>query len=431
MKKLKISVAAVCLLCFPLMMRGQADSGGSVTNAMPTSDWGFNLPTHVGTLSYSLTGSEMFLTGYGSGGDAETALSGNLAYLSRSEVDPFSLVYSGGFLFNKYSNTSYSTTYQDLAFSQVLRTKSWTYVVSDAVSYLPSAPTTGLSGIAGVGDVGTPPVQTGIGPEQDILTNYSNRLTNGLSGGATWQIGPSLDLEGSGSWELIHFGGGGTPGIDSNSYSGRFGPTYRIDALSSAGASAYYSYTTYPAYANFKIESEGLDFTYMRSWSRRLNTTFTFGPEVSRGRTLTEIPSSVNLAGSASATYATRTTGFEASFSRGVNAGSGVIFGALSNRVTGTMTRPLSREWQFKLMGDYSRSVGLAPYLGVTPHYNAEFGSVQVSRRLSESLSCYGSYTLLHQTSQNYSIGASAFAGTENVFGFGITFAPAPLIRGR
>lgn len=428
MKKRSISVAGVCLLCLPLVMKGQADSSASVTNTMPSSNFGFNLPIHLGTLSYSLTGSEMLEKYNGSSLNAETAVSGNLAYLSKSEQDPFSMVYSGGYLFNASSDGSYSTTFQDLAVSQVMRTRAWTYVVADALSYLPGAPTTGLSGVAGVGDVGVPPVQTGIGPDQNILTNYSNRLSNGLSGSATWQVSPNLDVEGSASWQLIHFDG--ASGINSNSYSGSFGPNYRIDVRDTVGANVYYSYMTYPSYGNYKIESEGLNFTYTRAWSRRLSTTLTFGPENTHGQTLTNIPAAVNFAGSATASYATRTTGFTATYTRGVNAGSGVIFGALSDTISADINRPVNRNWQFGISGNYSRNVSLAEYMGVLPRYDAAFGAVQLSRRLSDTLSCYGSYTLIHQSSQN-NVGIDAFNGTGNIIGFGITYAPAPLISGR
>ncbi len=122
-------------------------------------------------------------------------------------------------------------------------------MVSDGLSFLPGAPTTGLSGVAGVGDVGVSPVQTGLGPAQDILTNYSNRISNGLNGSATWQIGPSLDLEGSASWQVLHFTGAANPGLDSKTYSGTFGPNYRIDVRDSFGADAYYNYFSYPAFS--------------------------------------------------------------------------------------------------------------------------------------------------------------------------------------
>lgn len=421
----------VCLLGAPAAARAQVDTSAAATNSMPTGGFGFNLPTHLGTLSYSVSGSEMLETGFGNGDvAASTALSGNLAYISKSERDPFSVIYSGGYLFSKVPGSSESSTFQDLAASQVLRTRAWVFVVSDVVSYLPGAPTTGLSGVAGVGDVGVYP-GGGLGPDQNILTNYAERLSNGLSGSATWELGPSLSLEGSASWYLLHFTGNGDPGINSSEYAGSFGPNYRIDARDSVGLSAYYSDFTYPQYGQYKIESEGLNVNFSRDWSRRFSTSFSFGPQITHGTTLVAIPAETYFAGSASARYATRTTGFTASYSRGVNAGSGVIFGAISDTVVVGMNRPLSRDWQLGINAGYARSVGLGAYPGsYVPRYDSVYAGAQVSRRLTESLSCYGSYTALDQTVQN-NLGVNAFTGLNHIFGFGITFAPAPLISAR
>jgi hypothetical protein len=251
-----------------------------------------------------------------------------------------------------------------------------------------------------------------------------------LNGSATWQAGPRLDFEGTGSWDLIHFEGVNNPGIDSNSYSGEVGPHYRIDARSSAGANVYYNYSSYPDQGNFELETKGLSFTYDRAWSRSVSTAFAFGPQITQGRTFSAIPARVNLAGSASLTYATRTTGITATYSRGVNTGSGVIYGGLSDTASIRLTRPISRDWQFGVEGNYSRNQGLAEYMGVLPRYDAVFAAAQVSHRLTETLSCYGSYTVFHQLSNN-NVGVNAFNGTGNVVGFGITYAPAPLISGR
>lgn len=433
MKAARISVLAVAaLLLLPLSVRAQADASASVSNTMPTNSFGFNLPTHLGTLSYSLSGSELLETGYGNGGvDTSTAVSGNLAYISRSERDPFSAVYSGGYLYSTVPGSKTSSTFQNLAASQVLHTRAWVFVVSDAVSYLPGAPTTGLSGIAGVGDIGVYPVQTGIGPDQNILTNYANRSSNGLSGSASWQMTPSVSLEGSASWDILHFVGDNTPGINMDSYSGSFGPNYRIDARDSAGVSAFYSLTTYPSYDGFEFESEGAYLNFNRAWSRRLSTSISFGPEITHGRTIVPVPSQVTGAGSASLSYATRTTGFTVNYTRGANGGSGVLFGTMSDTVSGGMNQPLSRNWLLGVNGSYSRNVGLGVYPGgLVPRYDAVYAGAQVSRRLTETLSCYGSYTAIDQSATN-NVGVNAFTGLNHIFGFGITFAPAPLMSGR
>ncbi len=432
MKALHASLLGALFVCLPTVMLGQAESTASVTNTMPGSNFGFNLPTHVGSLAYSLTGSELIESGYGTGSVyASSVISGNLAYLSKSEQAPFSLVYSGGVVFTGVPGTSGTEFYQNLAASQVYRTRSWSFVVSDAFSYLPGSPTTGLSGVAGVGDVGVFPVQTGLGPNQTILSNNSSRFSNGLDGSATWQVTPSLDLEGSGNWQVLSFTGD-NPGNNTNEIGATFGPNYRIDALNSVGAQAYYQRQTYPGHADYLIETVGANVTYSRTWTRRLNTSFAFGPQRTHGTTIVPIPSQWTLGGNASVTYATRTTGFYGNYSRGVNSGSGIIFGALSDTVGAGLTRPINRDWNLAFQVNYSHDVGLAPIDNLIPTYNSVTGSAQVSRRLTETLSLYGSYSAIAQSAKNQPAGfENAFDGLNHIVSIGITFAPAPLINRR
>ena len=94
-------------------------------------------------------------------------------------------MYSGGYLYSSVPGYPSSSTFQNLAASPGGTTKNWNFVIDDAVSYLPESPTTGLSGIPGVGDIGVEPVQIGDQPAQSILTNYATRVGNGLNGGIT------------------------------------------------------------------------------------------------------------------------------------------------------------------------------------------------------------------------------------------------------
>ena len=279
--------------------------------------------------------------------------------------------------------------------------------------------------------MGVIPVQSGIGPNQTILTSNSSRISNGLQGSATWQTTASLEFEGSGSWQILKFTGD-NPGYNTNDISATFGPNYRIDARNSVGASAFYSQQTYPTYQNYKVETEGVTANYSRAWSRRLNTTIALGPARTHGTTIAPIPSQWNLSGNASLTYATRTTGLSASYDRSINGGSGVVFGAISDTVTLGMNRPINRDWILGMDVGYSHNVGLTPIAGVVPSYDTVFGAAQVSRRLSDSLSMYASYTAISQSAKNQSAAqAAVFNGLNNIFSIGITFAPAPLMSGR
>lgn len=433
----RTSLLSAFLLCLPAAMLGQAEPTGSVSNTMPSNNFGFNLPTHLGTLTYSVSGSEQVESGYtGSGVYAGTTFSGNLGYLSKSENNPFSLVYSGGVTFGNVPGNSTAQFYQNLGASQVYRTKAWVFVVSDSFDYLPNSPTTGLSGVAGVGDVGVNPPQTGIGQSQTILTNNSGRISNGLIGSATWQTSSSLDFEGSATWQIMHFTGGNSGdsaiGYNNDTLGATFGPNYRIDARNSIGATVSYSQQTYPGYQNYLIETQGVTLNYSRAWTRRLSTTVSLGPARTYGHTIAPIPSQINLSGSATASYATRTTGIYATYNRSVTAGSGVIFGALTDTASVGVNRPIDRDWILGLDVGYSHNVGLTPIEGLIPSYDTVFGAAQVSRRLTDTLSMFASYSAISQSANNQPAGqAAVFNGLNNIFSIGITFAPAPLISGR
>ena len=58
----------------------------------------------------------------------------------------------------------------NMSVSQGYIARNWVFNISDSFSFLPQSPTTGLSGIAGVGDLGSTPVQ---GPWKGRLGGYS------------------------------------------------------------------------------------------------------------------------------------------------------------------------------------------------------------------------------------------------------------------
>ncbi len=389
--------------------------------------FGFSLPSVEGTLTYSLSASESFETGYGDGVDYLTALSGSLGYLSSSPNKPFSLVYSGGYLYSAGAGYPSNSTYQNLAASQVWTTKNWNFVVDDAVSYLPESPTTGLSGIPGVGDIGVDPVQIGDQPTQSILTNYATRVGNGLNGGFSRKFGKNLSLNGSASWQILHFAN--NEGINSSMVSASLGPTYHINARSSASADVVYTYTTdtYAGYS-YSFETEGINFSYQRQVSRFFSISVSAGPQrtFGTGEAVVLIPSQTTVVGSASLNYSRRATSASVYFSRATNAGSGVVFGALTNSIGGTVRQQFSRNWQGALTASYSQSSSLSDVAGFAEDYHATYGGGQLSRRLGRSFSAYFSYTAAHQNQVDTVITQPAFSGTSQTFSVGITYSPGP-----
>jgi hypothetical protein len=387
--------------------------------------FGFSLPSVEGTMTYSLSASEAFLTGYGGGLNYSTALSGSLGYLSSSPSKPFSLVYSGGFLYSSVPGYPSASTFQNIAASQVVTTKNWNFVIDDAFSYLPESPTTGLSGIPGVGDIGVDPVQIGDQPSQSILTNYATRIGNGLNGGFTRTLNKSWSINGSASWQVLHFLN--NEGINSSMVTGSAGPSYRINARSSVSANVIYSYTdnTY-AGQSYPFESEGVTLQYQRQLTRFFSMNVSAGPQrtFGSGTSAALIPSQITPIANATLTYSRRTTTASISYSRATNAGSGVVYGALTSSIGGTVRQQFSRNWQGALTASYSQNKSLATIDGFNEDYRATYGGAQVSRRLGRSFSGYFSYTAVTQNQGNVVVVQPAYSGLSQTFSVGITYSP-------
>ncbi len=431
-------VAPLMFAMVGMLAFGQTQgSGASSTSAPASPGFGFTIPTVNGTLTYALSGSESFETGFGTGNVAyTTALGGDFAYFSKSEEQPFSLVYAGGYLNSSVPGTSSSSTYQSLTLSQVVILKRWIFSAADAFSYLPQSPTTGLSGIAGVGDINVAPVQPGVGPDQNILTNYGTRIGNGLNGSVSRQITSRTFIDGSASWQILRFLG--NPGIDSTDTSVTVGPSYRIDARNTVDAGGYYSLITYPGGApsftsgsNPSFTSEGLNLEYQRMWSRTLSTTVSIGPQLTRESNSLLIPSQLSVSARLGIQYTRRFTSTTLSYSHGTNSGSGVVEGAISDSVSLGVQHPLGRNWQAAIDGSYSRSSSLSTIGGIHVDFQSIYGGLQVSRKISRPLFGYLSYTAVTQSGNDLAATQNAFNGLTHIIAIGLTYSPGAIHAGR
>ena len=242
--------------------------------ASPVST-GFALPTAAGSLQYAVSASESIYWGYytPNGASSGTNLSGDLAYISNSKRAPFSAVLAGGRSWSTSNQPSYS--FATLGLSQVLNAGRWMFVLSDGVSYLPGTAITGLSGVPGVGDLGVSPVQVGADTGQGLLTNYSARVNNNVSGNLQRQLTGRTSVNASGSYSILRFvGGSGNGGLESDAESGGAGLSHQFDPRNSLGTN--YSYASYNFVgSNFGVaapsfSSQTATLVYSHQFTRKL-----------------------------------------------------------------------------------------------------------------------------------------------------------------
>jgi len=416
---------SVFILAMPWLSLGRAALGQAIPvgSASPIST-GFLLPRIAGTMSYSLTANETLTTGYYSGGgtDSASGVSGNLAFISSSPRYPISMVFSAGHSFSTSSQPS--TSYLDLALSQVVNTRNWNFILSDLVNYLPGTPSTGLSGVPGAGDLGVAPVGASTG--QGVLTGYSTRVSNTANGSAVRHLTGKTSLSFTGNYSLLTFlGNSPNNGLDSTSYGASIGLNHRIDGRNSFGGTYSYANTSYGA-AQPAFDSQTASMNYSRQLTRLLSMTVAAGPQWSSSSSNSSasapaIPTSINAYATFSLSYIGRFTHYSLSYFHGDNNGFGVVEGARSDSASFTASRSFGRVWNTSFTSAYSHTTSLAAVAAGTFSPQTLVDGVQISRALPHSLSAYASYTLEDQTSAT---GFDLFSGLFQVTSFGLTYAP-------
>lgn len=427
---MKSCVAALALLA--------ATASVACAQALPASTMspsvGPSLPSVDGAFHYALRASEMSEfgnEGFGTGNSA--SFSGDAAYNSTSTAHPFAMIYAGGLLLgNQYGG--HVTTFQNLALSQGLVTGRWHLGVSDSVSYLPQTPTLGLSGIPGVGDLGT---QSGDGPSSGpaggVLTNNSTTVSNALSGSVERELSLRTSISGSGVWSMLRFPKG--DGLENTMFSGDLGLNHRLDARDTISGTAIYSTFSYGGGIDLSMQTRGINAGFERILSSTLKMSVSAGPTWLSSSNSALIPSRVTVSANANLGYTHGFTMMSLGYSRGVNGGSGVQAGAISDNISASISRTYGRDWSASVSGNYTHSSGLVQNSALTGSLTSSFaylsgttnltyGGVQVSRRWTDSLSAFATYNIQHQSIDDTLTSQHAFSGLTQTLGVGISFSP-------
>jgi hypothetical protein len=431
-----LPLAAVLLLLLSAAAYARAQALPAA-EASPIST-GFTLPHAAGSLNYAVSASESIASNrFGnSGTSAYSNFSGDLAFITDSQRDPFSMVFSGGRSWTTSSQPSYS--FLNLAMSQVVSLKRWNFVLLDSVSYMPGTASTGLSGVAGVGDLGAGTISTGEDTGQGVLTGYSTRVTNTSSLSIQRQITGKTSIYAAGSYTMTRFlsnssSNGNNPGLDNNGETASLGLSHRLDARNTIGAGYAYTNSTYTG-NNYGVPEPGFSSQtalgqYTHQFTRKLGISASAGPEWTTVDSAGS-STSTSLFADLSATYTGQFAYSALSYRRSTNGGFGVVGGSLSDSVDFTTGRTFIRVWRCSATAAYTRTENLPTAFVVPFTFHTEVAGGQISRALGRNLSTYVSYTVENQTNQGIAPTVDLFSGLNQVVGFGLIYAPAAIHLG-
>ena len=139
------------------------------------------------------------------------------------------------------------------------------------------------------------------------------------------------------------------------------------------------------------------------------------------------IPNQLNFYMNAGANYGRRLSNYSIRYMHGVNGGSGVQPGALSDTVNATASRTFNAHWNGSASFVYTRTSGLlnvSPANSFNSITNTEYGILQLTHGFSRTISGYASYTAQNQSFNQGVLVPNAFNGMSHIFGIGVSWTP-------
>jgi hypothetical protein len=180
-----------------------------------------------------------------------------------------------------------------------------------------------------------------------------------------------------------------------------------------------YSQFTYPNYS-VSFQSTAAQGGLMHRWTRNLTSNFDVGPQWISSNDTSVVPKSNTIAANATVTYLRRLSSFSTSYTRGVNGGSGYLYGAMFDNVDGTFTHNFEPSLTMGFTGGYQHTNTLSSTGVIT----AEYGGVEATYRLNDSLIVFANYTGTNQSASAIALPSTVITATQNTFGFGIGYQP-------
>jgi hypothetical protein len=374
-----------------------------------------------GALNYNLSYTQIAEFYRGAQGGTQYAIaSGEAAYANSRSARPFTLTYSGGYMWDISGPSTETGFFQHLLVSQGFVRHHWALNLSDDVSYLPYAPTTGFSGIPGVG---TLPSAPGV-PSQPVLTVNTPSIYNTVNATITRTLDRATKISAGGAYTILRFPDGS--GLEENMYQINSQVTQRLNARNSIFGQYAFSHFTYPGYT-ITMGTQSALLGFNRVWNPRLTTSVSAGPEWVRSSDSALIPSSLEPMVSAKASYHTRSTSLTLTYFQGEMGGTGISteFGTSYKDLSATLARSFGRQWSLSATGSYIRTVGLQS-AGVTNGFNgtidAEEAEAAATRQLGRHFSAFANYTAIRQSSSS-ALPSNAVSGLMQIIGFGIRYS--------
>ena len=369
-----------------------------------------------------------------------TSISGGVDVHRTSGDNVMNLSYTSGGMFSNYAGVSNGIV-QGLNFSDKLAFRRSSLSFFDGLNYLPES-SFGFAGLGGVGLPGGTSIGLGTGftPGQSLLTGYGQNLGNSFATELDTFLTPRSSLTLVGGYSLLHYFDSDL--LDFGDFSFRVGYNYQMSRKDTLAV--LYTFSGF-RYSNFNQSING--HTVQASYGRRVTGRLAFqvaaGPQILVSRA--PVTGNTGAAGGGAGSNFTQTywslntslqwqaarNSFGLSYNHSATGGSGVFAGAITDTVTGSASRQVSRTFSDGLNFGFARNTGLA-VTNVTPTnqiYDYWFVGANLSHPVGRAMGLTFSYQMQYQDS-NSTFCTGPTCGTNvirHMISFGLGWHERPL----
>lgn len=341
-----------------------------------------------------------------------TSLLGMLELHKISGTSDFSLNYAGGGTISSDSEVGNSVI-QEFEGSEKISFRRAEVSIFDQATYLPETGLGygGLGGVPGIpgGGIG---LQNPFLPGQSILTTRGQRLSNSFDTQLDVDLTHRTSLTFVGGYSLLHFFDNSLLNVNDATF--QAGYNYQLTRKDTIAV--LYNFTGY-RYSGYdqSINDNRFNFSYGRRVTGRLAFQAAAGPDVVFLRMPLTASSSTQSSASPSSSmklywsmntslnYLFQRSSLAASYTHGVNGGSGVFAGSISDIVTGTVNHQISRTFSGGIDFGYARNEGLNIDT-TTPSnqvYGYWFGGITANHTWGREVNLFVNYQFQYQDSNS------------------------------
>jgi hypothetical protein len=301
--------------------------------------------------------------------DSFTSVGGTLNLSHSSSQQFLGLIYSGGAGLYRGSAT-YNQQFHNFGLSEDILRGAWTFRLGDILMFASQGSNFGGLNTGGftVGAQGSllngasfgfvPGLQPGLLPLQTIDTGIADRLGNTAWAETDYALSRQTQVTFEGSYGLLDFLGAGY--VNGAEIQGRVGYDHVLSPKNTMGVSYDFTKNKFGGTSQ-SIEIQSVQLSYGRTLVGRLAW------QIGGGPALQDFQNYVLLSGRrlswnlySGLTYNSRRTGYTLMYFHGTTLGSGVFFGAQTDMVTASVSRPLTRFWSASAYAGYARNSNLA-----------------------------------------------------------------------